>query len=110
MVASYLVHAAAYVTASEFEGRPNAVLEALALGKVVLASDIPAHREIITDGENGLIFEMEHTTDAAYRLIQTLRNAEITQRLEEAARTSVKEFTWERCAIRYLSLFKTARG
>jgi glycosyltransferase involved in cell wall biosynthesis len=37
------------VAAGLFEGRPNAVLEAMAAGRPLVVSDIPAHREILDD-------------------------------------------------------------
>jgi glycosyltransferase involved in cell wall biosynthesis len=37
------------VSANTFEGRPNAVLEAMAAGRPLVVSDIPAHREILDD-------------------------------------------------------------
>jgi glycosyltransferase involved in cell wall biosynthesis len=37
------------VSANTFEGRPNAVLEAMATGRPLVVSDIPVHREILDD-------------------------------------------------------------
>ena len=37
------------VSANTFEGRPNAVLEAMAAGRPIVVSDIAAHREILDD-------------------------------------------------------------
>jgi glycosyltransferase involved in cell wall biosynthesis len=46
-----------YATASRKEGMPLAVLEAMALGLPVVASDIPAHREILGPASRGLAAE-----------------------------------------------------
>lgn len=46
-VAEYLSAADCFVSASDSEGLPNAVLEALACGVPVILSDIPQHREIL---------------------------------------------------------------
>ncbi len=46
-VAEYLSAADCFVSASDSEGLPNAVLEALACGIPVILSDIPQHREIL---------------------------------------------------------------
>lgn len=48
--------AQALVLPSHHEGMPVAVLEAMAMGRPVLASDIPACREAIAPGDNGFLF------------------------------------------------------
>ncbi len=45
-----------YVTASEKEGLPFNVIEALGCGKTVLASDIKGHRDIIENGKSGFLY------------------------------------------------------
>jgi len=50
-------------------GMANAVLEALALGRTVLASDIPGNRSLVEDGVTGFLFASEaEFTDKAERL------------------------------------------
>ena len=46
-LASLFARAAVYVSASELEGMPKAVLEAIGYGTPVVLSDIPAHRELL---------------------------------------------------------------
>lgn len=59
-VASYLYHADALLLSSRYEGFPNIVLEALSLGKPVLANNCPGGiNEIIINGNNGWICNFE---------------------------------------------------
>jgi glycosyltransferase involved in cell wall biosynthesis len=51
----------AYVMASEAEGFPVALLEAMGTGLPCLVSDFSAAREIVVDGENGLMFQRGDT-------------------------------------------------
>ncbi|MGH7559101.1 MAG: glycosyltransferase, partial [Gemmatimonadota bacterium] len=52
----YLRASHALVLPSLSEGRPNVVLEAMAQGRLVLASDIPGSREMIEEGRTGMLF------------------------------------------------------
>jgi len=45
-----------YITSSKYEGNPKSTLEALSSGCIVIASDIPNHREIIKHGFNGFLY------------------------------------------------------
>ena len=69
-------------------GMPNAVLEAMAQGVAVLASDIEGNRSIITDGADGLLFasEAEFTAKAE----QLIREPELRRRLGAQAQKKVE--------------------
>ena len=58
-----------YAAPSRKEGMPLAVLEAMALGLPVVASDIPAHREVLGDACEGLV---EGTADAFASTLERL--------------------------------------
>ena len=48
-----------YITTALFEGNPKTVLEAMSNGCVVIASDIPNHRELIEDDKNGFLIDLK---------------------------------------------------
>ncbi len=54
------------------EGRSNVYVETQACGRVLLASDIPAAREVIVDGETGVLFR---TGDVGHLTARTLEVA-----------------------------------
>ena len=47
-----------FITSSIFEGNPKSLLEAMAAGCVVLASNIDNHKEIITDSQNAFLYDL----------------------------------------------------
>jgi len=90
-----LTKADIFVHYSRWEGLPNAVLEAMALGLPVVASDIPGNRELVRNGENGFL-----AADEAGLLRHTLalaKDPELRARLGAAGRALVAgEYTRER--------------
>lgn len=55
----YLKHAMFYMTTSLYEGLPIAVLEALAMGKAVVSSDVLGNRDCVKDGYNGFLLPID---------------------------------------------------
>lgn len=47
-----------FVSTSFYEGNPKSVMEALSVGCLVFASDIPNHQDLITNNQNGLLFKL----------------------------------------------------
>ena len=90
---------------------PLKPLEAMARGGIVLASDVGGHRELVRQGENGLLFP----ADDAKALARAL-DAAITRRpqwttLGRAARDFVeRERSWDRSAQGYLAAYSRALG
>jgi teichuronic acid biosynthesis glycosyltransferase TuaC len=68
-VVDLLSRASVYVSCSTMEGMSLAMLEAMASGPVVIASDIPATCALITDGETGFTFPVDDV-DALARTIK----------------------------------------
>ena len=102
----YLKIATIYATASSHEGRSNSVLEALAAGVPVVASDIPGHREVVRDNENGLLFAYdESAASVAARIKQLIDDPERCRQLLARAKESVSELTWKSAAESYKKVF-----
>ncbi len=64
-VESYVRGCALVVLSSLFEGMPNIVMEAMAAGKAVVATDVNGVRELMVDGETGEIVPPRDSTALA---------------------------------------------
>lgn len=94
-----------YVQPSRYESQGIALLEAMAAGRVVVASDLPAIREYIRHGENGFLVDPENPRVLADTLQTLFTNPEQAVPLAHAARDAVKMYTWQRMLQTVLPLF-----
>jgi glycosyltransferase involved in cell wall biosynthesis len=75
-VAPYLRSAAVFVSSSHREGMSMAVLEAMAWGVPIVASDIPGNRALVEDGVTGLLYPTGDVRALAARLIDVVARRE----------------------------------
>jgi len=93
--------AAGLITLSRHdEGRPQIILDAMAAGLPVIASDSPAHRDIIRHKETGLLVDSK---EELKRAVDFLSVEENNRRIGDIACQRIKEKvgTWSDCAVRY---------
>lgn len=95
------------VLTSIAEGRPNVVIEAMAAGRVVVATDLPGMRELIEPERNGLLFGVGDVEALVAHLERLAASPGLCRQLGAAARDSIVAagLTWERAAQRYLALY-----
>lgn len=74
---------------------PIKVLEYMAAGRPLLASNMPIVRELVREDVDGLLFSPNDPDDLARQANLLLRDEELSQRLAESAAAHVREnFTW----------------
>lgn len=95
----------ALVNPSLYEGSPNVVLEAMATGLPVVASDTPGNRSVICEGENGLLFPLSDPAALRAALARLAADRPYAGRLGAAGRQRAeRDFSWLRAAQSYLEL------
>jgi glycosyltransferase involved in cell wall biosynthesis len=93
------------VFSSRAEGMPNAVLECMAAGKAIIATDIPGIRDALGEGANGVLVPPGDADLFARGVSDLLHNRDRRQQLGNRNRTRIRnEFSVGRMAQRYLGL------
>jgi glycosyltransferase involved in cell wall biosynthesis len=100
--------AAAILCASWYEGFDLPLLEALAAGKPVAASDIPVHREVA--GELALLFDPASPEDIGVAIEAALRSDQSTDALSRARQDRARKFPWDASADVVVSTLKALLG
>ncbi|MGH8476452.1 MAG: glycosyltransferase [Methylococcales bacterium] len=89
----YMAKADVFVLSSFFEGFGNVIVEAMALGVPVVATDCPSGpREIICDGENGFLVPVRDWQAMAERCLLLLENPERRDSLIESGLERAESF------------------
>lgn len=85
---------------------PLKPLEAMAQGRMFVASDVGGHRELVRDGETGFLFPAGDPAALARAIEQVLARRAEWPRLREQARRYVEaERTWARSVARYADVY-----
>lgn len=83
--------AGVYAFSSEWEGLPNALMEAMALGLPIVSTDCPCGgpATLITDGEDGLLVPIKDKDALAAGMLRLIEDRELAEKLGRNARNIV---------------------
>jgi glycosyltransferase involved in cell wall biosynthesis len=95
----------ALVNPSQYEGMPNVVLEAMASGLPVFASDVPGNRSVIVPDKTGVLFPLGRPEELRAALVRLANDPAWGRMLGRAGRSrAVTDFSWTHAAQCYLDL------
>jgi glycosyltransferase involved in cell wall biosynthesis len=89
---------------------PLKMIEYMALGRAIVAPDLPNIAELLRDGETGLLFDPDADGAIARALDRLLDDSALRAQLGDAARAAVRTqgLTWRNNAERSVELFRKA--
>lgn len=80
-----------YCLPSLWEGLPIGLLEAMAMGKAVVATQVNGTKEVIEHGENGILINPEDPEALAKAITMLIKNTELRNQLKQQAKYTVAQ-------------------
>jgi len=104
-------NATLFILPSYHEGLPSVVLEAMSCSLPVIVTDVRGNRDLITQGENGIIIPPKEPKKIAEAINMLLGDKKLRQYLGENARnTIIKNYTWDIIANKMLNCYESLIG
>jgi glycosyltransferase involved in cell wall biosynthesis len=93
--------------ASAYEGQSNAIMEAMACGVPVVASDIPGNRDLVVHGETGYLTPIGDRAAIARHTNRLLDDSALAERLGRAGQMRIaQEFSVDKMVSAYAALYR----
>ncbi len=88
------------------EGLPVVILEGLAAGKPVIASNVSGIKDVIKNSWNGILVEQKSSEQIATQVLRLLNDEELRIYLGENALISSANYDWKTISDMYIDIFK----
>ncbi|MGB7371417.1 glycosyltransferase family 4 protein [Erythrobacter sp.] len=99
-----------YLNVSLYEGMPLTLLEAMASGLPIVATDVAGNRELVSDGENGMKAPLGDAHAIARTISNILADDDLYARLSAGSIRKSAEFSIENAASRHRELYASLAG
>lgn len=104
-VMPYYQEASVFVLPSFNEGMSNAMLEALATGLPIIATQTGGTDELVENGENGLVVRMKDSADLAEKIEKVMQDETLRKKMGEKSRLRAQKQSWEEVSRQYADLY-----
>lgn len=94
-----------YLATSSHEGFGLTLLEAMALGKPIVATNIEGHKDVVNKNV-ALLVKPKNPHQIAHSLKEIINNPSLSRRLSQNSLTFVKKFSWENIVKKYEYTYK----
>jgi len=81
-----------FVLPSKVEGTPMSLLEAMAAGKAIIASNIPPIREIVYNNKDALLFDVSNADQLKNAMLTLYSNPDFRRKLGENAKNKSRQY------------------
>lgn len=104
-IPKYMAESDIFILPSISEGFPLVLLEAMASGLTVVASNIGGIPEIIKDGTNGFLTESMNSNDIADKVMHVLSDDKLRGKISSNNKKCVEKYDWRLITLRLEDLY-----
>lgn len=92
------------------ESQGIVLLEAMAIGTPIVASNIDGYASVVTHGQEGLLVPPKNSAQLAKALIYLLKDSPLRQNMGVKGRATAEQYSWERVARRVCDYYEKVLG
>ncbi|MDB5184233.1 MAG: glycosyl transferase group 1 [Candidatus Saccharibacteria bacterium] len=97
-----------FVLPSEREGMPLVLLEAMAMGLPIVATNVTGNRDVVSDGKNGLLVPYGDPVALRAALLKITKDKQLYANLNAGAIKRSKQYSWTKLVQRLDTLYSEA--
>ncbi len=105
-ICDYLSKNNFYISASEIEGLPFNIIEAMQAGQVVISADTKGSVDVIDDFENGVLYKLNDMKDFVFKFRLVKNDLELQNKIRKNALETVKKYQISAVFEENIELFK----
>lgn len=105
-VSELMMKADTFVLPTFREGFSRVLLEASAIGLPIITTNVPGTKEIVTNGKEGILVNLNDSEDLHKAMIYMAENPKIANEMSENTLIKVKQFSLEKISTEYIKLYK----
>jgi len=106
-VARELCRADAYVCSSIIEGISLSIIEAMACGLPIVATDVGGNKDLVKHEVNGLLVENRNEEALTTAMLKMVEDEEFHRQCAHASQTMAQKYTVEACVQEYEELYRS---
>lgn len=106
-ITDYLINSFCYISTSKWEGMPLGVIEAMAIGLPIIASNVTGNKDVVKNNVNGFLYDINNPKEAAAIILKIAQDKELWLRLSNEAKILAKKnYSAVRMANETFDLYK----
>ena len=97
-----------FVLPSEREGMPLVLLEAMAMGLPIVATNVTGNRDVVCDDKNGLLVPYNDSNAFRQALLKIKSSEKMYEKMSKASRQMADQYSWDKISKVFLEVYKEA--